>query len=184
VGDRTFELIFTTAHSEHALKAIKETPLDFLEKPIDIHELQNSIEKVLKRLKEKSSTKNSDEYITQLIENISNKKTSSKLTIPTRDGLAIVDKKDIINLEATEGYTTIYLTENRKYLSSKNIKVYEEKLDESMFFRVHKSHIINIEYHLKEFHRTGGNIAVLSNRIEVPISRRKLPLFISRISSF
>lgn len=184
VKERDFELIFTTAHSEHALRAIQETPVGFLEKPIDIDALQSVVNKAVLRLNEKKFTSISDEQIAQLLENISNKKTSSKMTIPTRDGLAIVDKKDIINLEATDGYTTIHLTGNRKYLSSKNIKVYEEKLDETMFFRIHKSHIINIEHHLKEFHRTGGNVAILSNEIEVPISRRKLPSFISRISNF
>jgi len=183
VKERNFELVFTTAHSEHALKAIKEIPMGFLQKPIDIVELQETINHVLLRI-EKNQTNYSEEDIAKLIENISNKKTSTKLTIPTREGLAIVDKREVINLEAVDGYTTIYLTENRKYFSSKNIKVYEEKLDGSMFFRVHKSHIINMEHHLKEFNRTGGNVAILSNEIKVPISRRKLPLFISRISDF
>lgn len=184
LDNRNFEVIFTTAHSEHALKAIKETPIDFLEKPINIDELQKSIIKAEKRINEKKQSTISDEQISLMIENITSNKTSSKLTIPTRDGLAIVNKKDIINLEATDGYTTIHLTENRKYLSSKNIKVYEDKLDEPMFFRVHKSHIINIEYHLKEFHRHGGSSALMSNEFVVPISRRKLPAFISHISNF
>ena len=67
-------------------------------------------------------------------------------------------------------------------VSSKNIKIYETRLNESMFFRTHKSHIINLAYHLNEFSRSQGNIAILSNNTQVPISRRKLPEFLSRIS--
>jgi two-component system LytT family response regulator len=104
-----------------------------------------------------------------------------KTSIPTRDGLAIVKNSEIIHLEASESYTTIFLTDNRKYLSSKTIKVYEDKLSDQMFFRTHKSH--NIAHHLKEFKRSEGNVAVMSNEVEIPISRRKLTSFLDRLAA-
>ena len=78
---------------------------------------------------------------------------------------------------------TIFLTEGRKFLSSKTIKIYEDKLNPQMFFRTHKSHIINITHHLREFQRTSGNYAILSNGVEVPISRRKLQQFLDRVAT-
>jgi two-component system LytT family response regulator len=184
VQDRSFDVIFTTAHDEFALKAIKEEAVDYLEKPINIEELQLAVQKAVKRRQagevpsEKTTGTQQD-----LIERIALGSGMEKTLIPTRDGMAIVDNRDIIHLEASESYTTIYLTDNRKFLSSKTIKIYEDKLNPQMFFRTHKSHIINITHHLREFQRTSGNYAILSNNVEVPISRRKLQQFLDRVSS-
>lgn len=180
--ERDFSVIFTTAHNEHALRAIKEDAIDYLEKPINIEELQTAVKKASSMIELRKGANLSDERLSRLLENLSQHNTVEKTAIPTRDGYAIVKNADIIHLEANESYTNIYLTGNRKYLSSKTIKVYEDKLSEGMFFRTHKSHIINITHHLKEFSRTAGNYAVMSNDAEIPISRRKLPTFLSRIS--
>ena len=90
--------------------------------------------------------------------------------------------EDIIHLEAYDNYTTVFLTNNKKIVSSKNIKLFEDKLSERVFFRTHRSHIINFAHHLTEFKRTDGNIAVMSDYTEIPISRRKLPIFLERIA--
>ena len=99
-----------------------------------------------------------------------------------REGYEILTYREIINLEASESYTMIYLENGKKLLSSKNIKVYEEKLNPAIFFRTHKSHIINIQNHLKGYSRVDGNSAVMSNGKHIPISRRKLQTFLDRIS--
>jgi two-component system LytT family response regulator len=180
--ERRFSVIFTTAHNEHALRAIKEDAVDYLEKPINIEELQGAVKKAASLLELKKGANLSDERLSQILENLSMHNPVEKTAIPTRDGYAIVKNADIIHLEANESYTNIYLTGDRKFLSSKTIKVYEDRLSKGMFFRTHKSHIINITHHLKEFNRTAGNYAVMSNDAEIPISRRKLPTFLSRIS--
>lgn len=181
--ERKFSVIFTTAHNEFALRAIKEQALDYLEKPINIEELQKAVLKAVDHIELTRNSNLSDDRLQRILENMALENSTEKTAIPTRDGLAIVKNADIIHLEANESYTTIHLTGDRKYLSSKTIKVYEENLNERMFFRIHKSHIINITHHLREFSRTGGNMAVMSNQIEIPVSRRKLPAFLDRISS-
>jgi len=104
--------------------------------------------------------------------------------IPTRNGYLIIRNEDIIHLEASDNYTMIYLNDGSRHLSSKNIKIYEENLDKEVFFRTHKSHIINIENHLKEFSRSEGNVAIMTNGKNVPISRRKMSFFMERINTF
>jgi len=106
-----------------------------------------------------------------------------KTVIPTKDGLAIVRNTEIIHLEAMENYTMIYLVGGKKYMSSRSIKAFEDRLDTNMFFRVHKSHIINIAHHLKEFLRNEGLIAVLSDGTQVPVARRKLQEFLDKIEN-
>lgn len=182
IDDRKFQVIFTTAFRDYALRAIKESAIDYLEKPIDIDELQKAVAKAADLVANKKSTRVSDDRLTKILENIALTNSVEKTIVPTKDGLAIVKNTDIIHLEAFENYTTIYLVGGKKYVSSKSIKAFEDKLDPNMFFRVHKSHIINISQHLKELIRSEGNIAVLSDGTQVPVARRKMQEFLDKLS--
>ena len=168
---RNFSVVFTTAHSEFALKAFKADAVDYIEKPINIDDLKNAINKVLKY------------QINQLSDKKEEHKDIDRISLATRDGFMMVKNEEIIHLEASDNYTMIYMSENRKFLSCKNIKVYEESLNKNVFFRVHKSHIVNISNHLKGFTRNDGNIAVLSNGKQIPVARRKLTEFLHRINT-
>lgn len=183
IPERNFQVIFTTAFRDYALKAIKENAIDYLEKPIDIEELQKAVAKAVDIKNQKKKTNLSDSRLSKVLENIVLTNSVEKTIIPTRDGLAIVKNTDIIHLEAFENYTTLYLTGGKKYVSSKSIKAFEDKLDPNMFFRVHKSHIINITHHLKELIRSEGNIAVLSDGTQVPVARRKLQEFLDKLAN-
>lgn len=181
--DRKFQVVFTTAFRDYALRAIKESAVDYLEKPIDIDDLQKAILKAREIHDQKKTNKIPESRLTKILENIALTNTVEKTVIPTKDGLAVVKNTDIIHLEAFENYTTLYLVGGKKYVSSKSIKAFEDKLDPNMFFRIHKSHIINIAHHLKELNRSEGNIAVLSDGTQVPVARRKLQEFLDKLSS-
>lgn len=179
--DRSFQVIFTTAFREHALRAIKESAIDYLEKPIDIEELRRAVKKAEENIKLKSPSNISNDRLTKVLQDIVLTNSVEKTVVPTKDGLAIVKNTEIIHLEAMENYTMIYLVGGKKYMSSRSIKAFEDRLDPNMFFRVHKSHIINIAHHLKEFLRNEGLIAVLSDGTQVPVARRKLQEFLDKI---
>jgi two-component system LytT family response regulator len=183
LDDRKFQVIFTTAFRDYALRAIKESAVDYLEKPIDIDDLQKAVNKAREILDQKKTTKIPESRLTKILENIALTNSVEKTVIPTKDGLAVVKNTDIIHLEAFENYTTLYLVGGKKYVSSKSIKAFEDKLDPNMFFRVHKSHIVNVAHHLKELNRTEGNIAVLSDGTQVPVARRKLQEFLDKLSN-
>jgi two-component system LytT family response regulator len=179
--DRNFSVVFTTAHSEFALKAFKANALDYIEKPINIEDLKNAVNKVMLYHVGKLNIDNDlpaagkEEKNTQI--------SKDRISLATRDGFTMVKNEEIIHLEASDNYTMIYMTDNRRFLSCKNIKVYEESLNKEVFFRVHKSHIINIAHHLKGFTRNEGNIALLSNNKQIPVARRKLQDFLQRINT-
>jgi len=179
--NREFSVVFTTAYNEYALKAFKENAIDYLEKPISIDDLQKAVQKVMKV--HGSNEQRTPAEISELVDEAMEGK-NDRISIPTRDGYVIIRNTDIIHLEASDNYTMIYLIDGSRHLSSKNIKVYEENLNQEIFFRTHKSHIINVEHHLKEFSRSEGNMAVLTNGINVPIARRKMSNFLSRINTF
>ncbi len=174
--NRDFSVIFTTAYNEYALKAFKADAIDYLEKPISIDDLQKAVEKLMRI------------HTIEDMEALSKKREADRendrISVPTRDGYIILKNEEITHLEASDNYTMIYLANGSRHLSSKNIKVYEDNLNANIFYRTHKSYIVNIEHHLKEFSRKEGNVAVLQNGKMVPVARRKMTQFLDRINTF
>ena len=92
-----FDVIFTTAYNQFAIRAIKFSALDYLLKPINKEDLQKAIE----RARQKRNTKTSAEQIKTLNENFkSEKKELEKIALPTMDGLIFIELKNIIRLES------------------------------------------------------------------------------------
>jgi two-component system, LytTR family, response regulator len=177
--ERDFAVVFTTAHNEYALKAFKEDAVDYLEKPLNIDDLQNTIRKVQRFLV--ANTIDIEEHFSQL-DNLKTNEYHNKISIPTKEGYLILNNDEIVHLEACDNYTKIFVSNGKRYLSSKNIKVYEDMLNPKVFFRSHKSHIINLANHLKEFSRAEGNVAVMTSGVHVPIARRKISEFLAKIN--
>lgn len=182
--DRSFSVVFTTAHNEFALKAFRADAIDYLEKPISVEDLQKAVQKVSRLHATGKTNMTEGEALREFLKGLSLFPENEKTSIPTRDGYVVIRNKDIVRLEACDSYTNIYLKDGKRYMSSKNIKVYEDNLNKEMFFRTHKSHIVNTMYHLEAFSRTDGNFAILSDQSSVPVSRRKLQLFLDRIATF
>lgn len=154
-------VIFTTAHNQYVLPALRSGAIDYLEKPIDIEDLISAVNRVLQK-PEKS------------LANFSSEKFPSKLVIPLQDSTKVIRIKDIIMFEANDGYTYIHLKDEKKILSSRSIKWFEEKVNPNHFFRTHKSYLINWKHHVSEILKHGGCTIKLSNNEEIPVSRRKL----------
>ena len=174
--NRDFSVIFTTAYNEYALKAFKADAIDYLEKPISIDDLQNAVEKLMRI--------HTIEDSASIIAKKEADKHNDRISVPTRDGFIILKNDEITHLEASDNYTMIYLSNGSRHLSSKNIKIYEDNLNANVFYRTHKSYIVNVEHHLKEFSRKEGNMAVLQNGKMVPVARRKMTDFLDRINTF
>ena len=172
-----FELIFTTAHAEYAVKAFKFSAIDYLLKPVNIDELRNALDKVSKKLNH-----NISERLEQLIYNLKPAAIQKyKLALPTNDGLVFVKVEDIIYCEADSNYTQIHLINEKKYLVSRTLKEYEEMLTDQDFFRIHNSFLINLNL-IKNYIRGEGGYVVMSNGKSLDVSKRKKESFLARIS--
>ncbi|MBL4754367.1 MAG: response regulator transcription factor [Flavobacteriales bacterium] len=178
IGKIDFEIIFTTAHNEYAVKAFKFSAIDYLLKPIDINELVNAVQKATNKI-EQNSTK---ERYDLIVENLQGQKsTFNKIALPTADGLVFVQLSDIIRCESEDNYTHFFLINGKRFLVSKTIKYFEELLTDQDFFRVHQSHLINI-HHIKEYHKGEGGYAIMSDESSVIISRRKKEAFLAKLA--
>jgi len=166
-----FNIIFTTAYNKYAIKAFKYSAVDYLLKPIDPLELENAIKRATKQIK---SNNEHQELLNVLQGNINTKET--KIVLKTTEQRYIFKTKDIIRLEADGAYT-LFVTTDNKIITSKNIKYYQNILDNT-FVRSHQSHLIN-KKHVKSIKNT--NIIMVNNDI-VPISTRKKTEIIKLIS--
>jgi two-component system LytT family response regulator len=171
-----FEVIFTTAHSEYAIKAIKFSAIDYLLKPIDVTELQAAVEKV-------RNTKGGNivERMQQLLQNM---KTPSpdkyKLALPTAEGLTFIKIEDVMYLKASGNYTEIFMHNGQKHLVSRHLKEYDDLLAEQNFFRIHHSTLINVNF-IKNYVRGEGGYVIMSDSSSLDVSRRKKDAFLEKI---
>ena len=182
IADLELPVVFTTAYDEYALQAFRENAVDYLEKPIDPEELVRAVNKLLRLIDDPELAAQRSVGVKALA-NDPGSPLSTRVAVPSRDGLVLLRHKDILYLEASDSYTVVHVRDGKRTISSKHIRVFETNLDPKKFFRVHKSYIINLE-HLKGFSRSEGNMAVLDNGALVPVSRRKLPELLALVNTF
>ncbi len=165
--NRKFSLIFTTAHDEFALKAIKVSAIDYLLKPVDKDELIEAVDKIVDQRKDSLL----EDKLQALLGNI-DQTSSEKINIAADGKVYILDKEDVIMLKSDKSYTTIFLTNEQQIVVSKTLKEVEKKFQFSNFFRVHNSYLINLN-HVKEYLKGLGGELIMSNGYTASISRNK-----------
>ena len=171
-----FEVIFTTAHSEYAIKAFKFSAIDYLLKPIDIEELRKGVEKVEKKLNFNISAR--IEHLVQSLKPSTGH--NFKLALPTSDGLIFVKIEEIIYCEASSNYTQIFTNDGKKHLVSRTLKEYEDLLSDHNFYRIHNSFLINLDS-IKKYVRGEGGYVIMNNDVSLDVSKRKKEGFLSKL---
>ncbi len=175
IGNVNSGIIFTTAHSEFAVKAFRYSAMDYLMKPLDTNEFKTAVEKALQRIKnDHSSHPGQIEYLKQLK---TEQKIPDKLTIPTSEGFLFVSINDIFYCHAIGNYTEFHLANNRKLLSSYTLGYYNELLTDQNFFRIHRSYLINLK-HIKMYKKYDGGIVVMNDGEEIEVSRSNKEAFL------
>lgn len=176
ITDRNFSVVFITAHNEHAIKAIKAGAFDYLLKPVDDDELKATVKKVIEFRQKNSNNSDRNEEsknnMQKLMKDLYLVKNFQRITIPEAHGYKIIDIDNIVLFEGNNNYTNVHLTDGKTILSTKTLKEYESIVDGRLFFRVHKSYIINLS-HLTEFINQDGAYVVMSNKVKIPVSRAK-----------
>ncbi|MBL4745447.1 MAG: response regulator transcription factor [Flavobacteriaceae bacterium] len=164
---KNFNLIFTTAHDEFALKAIKVSAIDYLLKPVDKDELLEAIAKV-----RSSQTDLKLEDKLQLLLNNINGSPNDKINISADGKVYLLEQDDVVMLKSDKSYTTIFLKNEQQIVVSKTLKEVERKFQFSQFYRVHNSYLINLN-HVKEYLKGLGGELIMSNGLTASISRNK-----------
>jgi two-component system LytT family response regulator len=177
---QNFKIIFVTAYNEYALQAIKASAVDYILKPVNIDELQKSIEKVKRSIGNPAALEQNQALLEYLLETVKKKSPPKKIALPQLGSISFIEVDDMVSLQADSNYTIIHMKDMQKLVISKTLKDFEELLDESQFARVHKSYIVNLKY-IKEYSTIDGGIVKMSDGNQWSISRRQLDLFLEKM---
>lgn len=177
VENKTFEVVFITAHEEFAIKAIKFSALDYLLKPVDATELKAAVEKALEAVEN-----NAEEGQFDALQKNIQPNEKRRLVLKTQESVHVVELDQIIRCEADRNYTSFFLKESKKILVSKTLKEYETLLSAHNFLRVQQSHLINIAY-VERYDKKNGGAVVMKDGSEVPLSPAKREVFFKRLEN-
>ncbi|RAI99460.1 LytTR family two component transcriptional regulator [Chitinophaga skermanii] len=179
----SFDVIFTTAYEQYALKAIKFNALDYLLKPFSVADLQAAIQKY----RDKKAAAKSNDGMAPLEVFLQNMKTlqqsNKKIALPTLNGLVFMPVQNIVRCESTGNYTKIFFTDKKQLLVSKPLKEFEELLSDIDFFRVHNSHLINLQQ-MDSYIQGEGGFALMTDGTQVEVSRRRKAEFLKKAMHF
>jgi two-component system LytT family response regulator len=177
INDINFEVIFTTAHSEFGINAIKCNALDYLLKPINYIDLLAAVKKYDFKVHKASQ----QDKLMLLIENIDTGSSEfKKIAFPTETGFEFIKVNSIIYCEADSNYTKIVFLDGKKIILTKTLGLIEELLPPDIFKRIHRSYLVNINY-IKRFNKINDYFVELTNGELLPVSVRKKEEFINDI---
>lgn len=177
IGAFDFHVIFVTAYSQYAIKAIKFNALDYILKPIDISELGKAVDKAANNM-DKSDSMN---RIQNLLSNMQQRDLQSRrIPLASADSLRMVELSQIVRLQGENNYTRFFFTDKTSMLVSKTLKEYVEMLEPCDFMRVHQSHLVNLSY-VQSFIKTDGGYLLMEDGSEVGVSRAKKQALLERL---
>ena len=172
-----FDIIFTTAYNHYAIEAIRIAAFDYLLKPIAIKDLQQAVNRL-----NKLRNPQTKEKIDILKSSMNDLKTQEdKIAISTTEGLEFIPIKNILHIESNSNYSKIYFHNNRTLTVTKLLKDFEDMLVPYHFYRVHNSHLINLNYIQKYLRGNGGRV-MMQDGTEIEVARRKKDEFLKMIS--
>jgi two-component system LytT family response regulator len=176
INEVDFEVVFITAYNHYAINAIRISAFDYLVKPVAIEDLQQTVERLAN-----FSIKKTRERANMLKQNLANPKSQEDhIAIPTNDGLEFIQIKQIIRIESSSNYSKLILQNGQHLLVTRQLKDFEELLQDYRFYRVHHSHLVNLNFIAKYIRGDGGQIA-MRNGDMIDVSRRKKEVFLKLI---
>jgi two-component system, LytTR family, response regulator len=161
-------VIFTTAHRNYAISALRKGAFDYLLKPLDTDELRACLQRVREQLHKGTDT--------------SVHGGQGMIELSVKDGIIFIRTADLIRLEASGSYTIFYLDNNVKHMASRTLKDYEGLLDSKVFFRCHNSHIINLRKVVRYIH-SNGYFAEMNNGSTIEIARKNKEIFLEKLKN-
>ncbi|WBX71148.1 LytR/AlgR family response regulator transcription factor [Tenacibaculum retecalamus] len=174
LNKKDFAIVITTAYNEYAIKALKNEAIDYLLKPVDSDDLEETVN----RIKNHHSKNHNNDKFDQILTKFNRKFNKRKITINTDGKLIFLEESDILFVESDGNYSSIHTTNNKKIVVTKKLKEINLLLPEDHFFRIHNSFVINLNK-IKEFLKSDGYV-VLEDNHKIPVSRQRKSDFLEK----
>lgn len=179
INYKNLKVIFITAYNQYTHKAIKFSAFDYILKPVDDEELTKAVEKYIN---EKSQTTSIvKEQVDTLIDNF--KAQPKRIILKDNKSIQVVDIEKIIKCTSADNYVcfTVEGINTGEICIVGSLKDYEDLFSDFSFFRIHKSHLINMSY-LSQYLKEG--VVIMKDKSKIPVARRKIPEFIEYLEKF
>jgi len=173
IPEKDFDFIFITAYNHYAIKAFKYSAVDYIIKPIDIVDFVSAINKIITNKRNKDLSASNYNILKSNLDS----PTPLKIAIPVLDGIEFIETSQVISFNADGRYTRVFIKGGEKITISKSLGEFNDLIDNSTFFKPHKSHIINLK-HVKKFVRKGSYL-IMTDDSEVQLSRGNRDQFIA-----
>jgi len=172
----SFEIIFTTAYDNFAIRAFKVSAVDYLLKPVDRRELVEAVALVRERIFLKThagKALDTKQQMHMLLQNLqSSQPAFPNIAIPTLEGLEIIQADQILYILGEGNYAQVHIKGRRSILVSKTIKFFEERVEGHPFFRIHNSTLANLN-EISSYIRGGGGQVKMSDGNTLNVSRHR-----------
>lgn len=162
-----YQVVFTSNKPNEACRAFEYNAVDFLITPIK----QSDLTRATERLHRNEPTDNISRQL-QLLLRGAHQKHQDRLILHLSEGMHILPLSETIRLESDGCYTSFFTSSGERIVVTRAIGEFEHLLDPVSFFRVHQSHIVNLNYVRKVLKEDGGFV-VLDSGVKVPIARRR-----------
>lgn len=170
LNNPSFQLIFTTAHNQYAIQAIRFSAIDYLLKPIDPSELAIALQKAITNISNDTMQK----QLAILLEQYSGKQdVSRQIVLKDIDKTYFIRVDDILYCEAEGSYAKFYLSNSEPIFVSRNLRYYEELLAPAGFIRTHHSCLVNPSKIKIYDRKTDSGTLILEGGYSIPVSQRK-----------
>lgn len=175
-----FEIVFVTAYDEYAVNAFRLNAIDYILKPLSINELQRAVSKLREKVSYRKFAAEKSKAYTSIAEKVINKMQNDKLLLRDTNNIEIVSYNDVLFIEANGSYSkVVYFNGDiaKEMVVCTSLADFEELLPVEVFFRIHRSYVINVQ-HIRKVKADPGEV-LLPHDHKLPISRRKYPVLMS-----
>jgi two-component system LytT family response regulator len=153
------DFIFVSAYDQYVVKALRERAFDYLMKPVNPEELEQSVVRLVKHLNTKKHKP-------------AESTSSTKISVPVESGFEIIECAEIEFIEADNSYSFVYMLGGKKLLVCKNLKRFEKTLDSKTFLRAHRSYLVNLDC-VERVSRADGGFVQLKSGKTIHLPQRK-----------
>ena len=171
-----FKVVFTTSYSDYAITAFKYSAFDYIVKPVLIENVRNTIDRIkdipvmnerkrLEALKKNLNSANAEDHT---------------IALPETNGFSIVKVNEIIRCEGERNYSRIFFKDGTSILVSRTLLDFDNLLVSHGFFRIHKSHLINLKY-VNRYLKTDGGMVEMIDKIQLPVSPKFKDKLLNRL---
>ena len=183
ISNPNFHVVFVTAYDTYAVEAFELSAIDYLLKPVGADKVVRVVDKIKDNIRKHQANMNAQLQQLERILKMHSNGSENKIGIGMADKIVFINIPDILYCEAQGNYTNIFLQDGKKIVASKQLGDFETQLSNQLFFRIHHSHIINLN-RVKEFQRNEGGYVMMENNVKLEVSNRKRKEFLDAMRNF